>query len=387
MERKILLVDDEKNVVRALKRELMDWAISEDITFLSAESGDEALEILEKNHDSIILIISDLRMPIMKGSDLLLKVNELYPEIMSILLTGFSEPREIMKAIKAGIFSYILKPWDAEYLATEIKKAIQVHDLKRENELYQKRVREDLMMAGELQRRLFSVKIHRSEKVQFDVTYKPLSDFFCGGDYYDIISLDKNRYLVLIGDVVGHGVKAAFITAVLKAMIYHEYVMDRKKGHFSPADFLSWLNGRICEDFSHFPDILITFAAGVLDLDKDSFIFSNAGHNPVYILRDGKVLKSGIDGPALGFLEQARYNDMKLSLQRNDRLLLFTDGIIEVSNSRTLEDKVWGKILLDPVEGPEKQETFSRTIIKRVKNVAEINDFSDDVTLISIFLP
>jgi phosphoserine phosphatase RsbU/P len=134
-EEAILFVDDEASILNALRRELREWALARGSELLFAAGPEEALEMIEA-HKKIVLVVSDLRMPVMTGADLLLKVRSRWPKIMSILLTGFSETDEIMKAIKAGVFSFILKPWDPGYLRAEIEKALFVYAIRSENEHY-----------------------------------------------------------------------------------------------------------------------------------------------------------------------------------------------------------------------------------------------------------
>ena len=129
--KKIMLVDDEASILNSLQRELFDWCSDQKIEIIKFTNPLEAFSSLETEKD-VFLVISDLRMPEMLGSDLLLKIQEKYPNIITILLTGYSEIDEIMKAVKAGIFAYILKPWDEKYLLTEIGKAYELSMLKEE---------------------------------------------------------------------------------------------------------------------------------------------------------------------------------------------------------------------------------------------------------------
>jgi phosphoserine phosphatase RsbU/P len=151
--KKIMLVDDEPSILNSLKRELFDWCSEKFIEIIKFTNPEIALDSLEQEKE-VFLVISDLRMPEMLGSDLLLKIQELYPDIMTILLTGYSEIDEIMKAVKAGIFAYILKPWDEEYLLTEINKAYELSMLKKAKGKYIKMLEEELKWGGELQKKI-----------------------------------------------------------------------------------------------------------------------------------------------------------------------------------------------------------------------------------------
>jgi response regulator RpfG family c-di-GMP phosphodiesterase len=126
---KVLLVDDEKNILQSLNRLLLD----EDFEVLTANSGESGLEILEENPD-IGLIVSDQRMPGLTGVDFLERAKEMSPDTLRILLTGHEDINASIKAInKGGAHRYITKPWkDGEFLQV-IREAAQKYSLIKEN--------------------------------------------------------------------------------------------------------------------------------------------------------------------------------------------------------------------------------------------------------------
>ncbi len=381
-ENKILLVDDEEVILSTIVDILRSWSVKNDIEILTAQSGEKALELLEREHTNIGLIVSDSRMPGMKGSDFLLEVKKRHPDIISILLTGYSDTEDIMKAIKAGIFSYILKPWDNYYLITEIEKALEVYRIRNENKKYMQMIKEQLLWAGELQKNLLKIELPHSEKVVFSVTYRPLPQINRGGDYYDIINLGDEKYFTLIGDVSGHGIKAAFITSILKSIIYSEYVKKHRESGITPSHFLTCLNEKVCHELKRFPDILISFSAGILDLVKYNFTFSNAGHMPIYIIRNrSSCEKLHVEGTALGFSEEVIYNDRSVDIEPNNRIILYTDGLVEIEGKgrKLLEEKKIEEIFL---QSNRKQE-FNDEVLKNMRGIMNSGDFADDVTLVS----
>ncbi|MDA8159113.1 MAG: response regulator [Desulfobacteraceae bacterium] len=127
---KILCVDDEKNVLRALARLFMD----DDYQLLTAANGEEALAILRRE-PGIQLIISDYRMPGMDGVDFLRQVNESWPKTIRIVLSGFADIASVVGAINEGqIYKFIPKPWNDEELKVTIAKALEVYFLRQKNE-------------------------------------------------------------------------------------------------------------------------------------------------------------------------------------------------------------------------------------------------------------
>lgn len=128
MEKTLLLVDDEENVIRSLRRLFR----SEPFTLLSANSGEEGLAILEQQPVSVIL--SDQRMPGMTGSDFLKIVKQRFPDTIRIVMSGYTELESITSAINDGaIFKFLLKPWEDEKLVAHIREAFSYQDLKINN--------------------------------------------------------------------------------------------------------------------------------------------------------------------------------------------------------------------------------------------------------------
>jgi len=127
---KILCVDDERNVLKALVRL---FAFEEGYEIFTAESGEEGLDILEEEKD-IQLVVSDYRMPGMNGVDFLAKVCELYPDTVRMVLSGYADTAAVVEAINLGqIFKFIPKPWNDDELKATFGMALQHQTLQRQN--------------------------------------------------------------------------------------------------------------------------------------------------------------------------------------------------------------------------------------------------------------
>ena len=125
---RILLVDDEPNVVASLRRVFRN----ENYDVLSALSGEEALGILDEM--PIQVVISDFRMPGMHGGDLLRRVREKHPECIRMLLTGYGDTETVMGAIQDGaVYKFMLKPWNDDDLRVTVALALEQFELARKN--------------------------------------------------------------------------------------------------------------------------------------------------------------------------------------------------------------------------------------------------------------
>ena len=126
--RTILLVDDEINIISALKRTLR----RDGYTILTANSGAEGLALLAQHEVGVI--ISDQRMPHMTGVAFLRKVKMLYPKTIRIVLSGYTELESVTSAINEGaIYKFLTKPWDDDLLRDNIRKAFGHYEMEQEN--------------------------------------------------------------------------------------------------------------------------------------------------------------------------------------------------------------------------------------------------------------
>ena len=124
----VLLVDDEPNVLKSLKRVFIDT----DYRILTAGSGKEGLEVCAR--EQVALVISDYRMPEMTGVQFLAEVKELYPKTIRIILSGFADVSAIVEAINHGqVYRFLSKPWKDNELIDTINHSLEYYRLREDN--------------------------------------------------------------------------------------------------------------------------------------------------------------------------------------------------------------------------------------------------------------
>ena len=130
MAKKLLLVDDEENVLRALERIFVPAGYQ----VFAATGGEAALAILI--NEKVDLVISDMRMPGMDGHQFLKQVRSLYPTIMRAILSGFAEGKDVINCLRDGSARmYILKPWDSAKLLAEVEKLLHLGEMFSQRQL------------------------------------------------------------------------------------------------------------------------------------------------------------------------------------------------------------------------------------------------------------
>jgi sigma-B regulation protein RsbU (phosphoserine phosphatase) len=156
------------------------------------------------------------------------------------------------------------------------------------------------------------------------------------GDYYDFLKLDENRVCLVLGDVSGKGISAALLMAAmqsaLRAQFYDGYApsSDSHALPLSTAAVVSRLNLQLYENTPR--EKYVTFFFGVYDAATRTLTYTNAGHLPPVLLRQGKVERLREGGTVVGLFSPITYDQAEIQIQPGDLLLAFTDGITEPEN-------------------------------------------------------
>ncbi len=378
----VLVVDDEQKILEAVDRELMFWKAEKGVTLHKATSARKALDILAEHHDSIQVLVSDLKMSGMGGDELVSEAKRLYPRIRSILMTGYSEVGGVSRAVSAGITAFIQKPWETRAFISEIEKAMAQYAAEEATTEHMRKVTTQLKRTGEMQRNLFRHAVPASARYSVDVAYHPLSEFHCGGDFYQVIPLNDQAGIFVIGDVSGHGLEAAFITGIVHTLISREELTGTAgPAAFSPSAFLERLNELLLRELAPAPDCVITLTAAFLDCARGSMVFCNAGSLPVYLIRADSSEIHSVPGLPCGFSSGACYEGATLDVHPGDRVVFMTDGLLE-------RGRVAGFVSQDAVRSIlqhfSREPDFLRKVVKIILEMFPEKKFYDDATLMSV---
>ena len=155
----ILVVDDDKLFVEYIQRVLS----GECYNIIGGSSGQEGLEILEKQHVS--MVISEYKIPIMSGLEFLEKVRIIYPDILTIMVTDHADIKLVIKAInEAGVYKFLLKPWDDIDFKNTIKKTLESLQVIKERDMLIRKVKTHEATMNDLEKRYPGItKVERDE--------------------------------------------------------------------------------------------------------------------------------------------------------------------------------------------------------------------------------
>jgi sigma-B regulation protein RsbU (phosphoserine phosphatase) len=216
---------------------------------------------------------------------------------------------------------------DAELLATfaeQLALVLQNAEL-LEASIEQERLQNEVMLARDIQ--LSLVPPAPPDNDAMDIFGKMISSYEVGGDYFDYFFIDEDRIALAIGDVSGKGIPAAMLMSSLQAVFKNLAIKDG----LAPADLNNELNAHLVGNAK--PEQFASFFYGVVDLRRNRFNFSNAGHCPGLLVKDTYADRLGQGGLVLGVQAGAGYREGSVAMEPGDLLVLYTDGVTEQKNA------------------------------------------------------
>lgn len=388
----LLVVDDDPVFVLFIGQLVKSLAGELPCTVESVDNVEEALKEIRRGRFDLALV--DYHLPGSTGLDLLARINALPPEQQPavIMLTGSGNETVAVEAMKRGAKDYLLKnEIEMPSLMRALQSALAQRRLSRQIASYNAQTKADLEMARRLQESLLPQGYPsfppagpaQDSALRFQHRYFWTTQL--GGDFFSVQKLSDTEAGVFICDVMGHGVRSALVTAMLRAM-----VGDLELHAHDPGRFLSEMNHRLAAILRQVEEPLYATAFYmVADAAAGKMRYAKAGHPaPLHLRTQAGVVEPlpfpGYAGAALGLFEKAAFITCERLLAAGDRVLLFTDGLFEVPNDND-EDYGQERLLAAARQRlnlplPELMDG----LIADVRAFAGGNDFSDDVCLLGM---
>ncbi|WP_455625341.1 PP2C family protein-serine/threonine phosphatase [Parabacteroides sp.] len=381
---KILSVDDEQDLEVLLTHYFRRKIRKGEYEFTFAHNGLEALKLMVET-PNFDIILSDINMPEMDGLTLLSKINELRnPAQKCIMVSAYGDMKNIRTAMNRGAFDFATKPIDMDDLSTTIEKAIeQIKYIKEtQKEHYQlQSLQTDLATAGEIQKAILPCKFppfpELEKTLDIYASMTPAKDI--GGDFYDFFRINEDKIGFVMADVSGKGIPAALFMAVSNTLL-RSVAMSME----TTNECMDEVNRLLCK--ASVNSMFVTMFYGILNHKTGDIDFTNAGHNPAYVLRsNGDVEKVPQHANFVaGGLEGFVYKNDTTHLEPGETIVLYTDGVTEAFNA---ENKPFDEERLEDSLAELYYED-AKTIIEEVHN--DLSDFigdttqSDDITMLVI---
>jgi sigma-B regulation protein RsbU (phosphoserine phosphatase) len=371
----ILIVDD-----TPLNIGVISGALKDSYKTKVATNGEKALA-LASAEEKPDLILLDIMMPGMDGYEVCsrLKSDPATSEIPVIFLTGQTAAEDETRGFEVGAVDYVHKPFSPAVVKARVRSHILLREARAQLASQLLALNNELEMARQIQLSILPHSIPKLPGLEIAARFLPMTSV--AGDFYDFIEIDEKHIGILIADVSGHGLPSALIASMLQV------ALTAQAGHASePAKVLLGLNHALCGKFTH---NFVTAAYVYVDLDKNLMRYAGAGHPPVLQLRNstGKTAKVLENGLVLGMVDEATYDALEFPLEPGDRYVLYTDGVLEATNSaqeqfgadrfmRFIEDH-------KHLAADQFSETFL-TELSRWSSLTPLQGQQDDITLLVI---
>jgi sigma-B regulation protein RsbU (phosphoserine phosphatase) len=336
------------------------------------------------------VVLTDLNVPDSQGIETFRTMFAAAPTLPIVVLTGQDDDALGLRCVQAGAQDYLIKDQlEAPLLVRALSYAIErkrmqleaariSDELRRQND----ELNADLRMAQQVQIAMLPMGSTRSNGlVAFAHRYRPAGPV--GGDFLTEICTAKGPCAAVLFDVMGHGVRAALVTGLLRALVDEARVLT-----LGPERFLTLLNRNLRSIFRQADQqVFVTALCAVVDPQEHKMYFASAGHpNPLHIdTAEGQVtVLEANRGPPLGIADDGTWTQQTAPFSRGQRVMLFTDGLYEVEGA---DGEQFGVQRL--VEAVERKMTLPANqllgeLVEEGQEFSVTGDFHDDVCVVMI---
>lgn len=381
---RLLVIDDDAAVRVSIRGFLEDSGF----TVLEADSGKQGVSLCAAEHPDLVLC--DLRLPDLDGLEVIRNVAATDAAIPVIVISGLGEVHDVVQALRLGAADYLTKPIkDLEVLEHAIRRSLNQAELIAQNKSYAEQLessnfqlrhsldllRLDQQAGRSVQNQLLPESPFHTE--HFSCQHRIMPSLYLSGDSTDYWEAEDGSLVFYVADVSGHGASSAFVTVLLK------YVgRNTVRRQFSEYGKLSakWLLSKLNKELFHANlQKHATAFLGILDPTGTELEYAAAGHFPMPILSMGGE-HSYLQERSfpLGVKADTEYDSVRIKLEDDFRMTLFSDGVLELLDDPSLEAKETTLLQLVAECGGDFESIKARLDIENVANAP------DDIALMTV---
>ena len=375
---KILVVDDEPDLEPLMLQRMRRDIRRGQYEFVFAHDGNEALECLNQ-HEDVDMVLSDINMPGMDGLTLLEQIPQVDPEIRAVMVSAYGDMKNIRTAMNRGAFDFVTKPIDFEDLRVTIERTLR-HMMEWREALASRdklvALQNELDVAQKIQMSVLPTEFPSHAAYEMDAHMQPAREV--GGDFYDVLRLEKGSVGLSVADVSDKGVPAALFMMSTLTLLKGSAI-----GLGDPAAVLTEVNDLLNEENE--TAMFVTLLYAVFNPADGMLTYANGGHNPPVIVHaDGSsTLLPATGGIALGVAPEFQYEENSVLLDPGDTIILYTDGVTEAMNAEGEEfglDRLRNIFAESP---PKSPRDTNAAIFEAVGAFAGDTPQSDDITCLA----
>ena len=366
---RVLIADDQKHILDALQMLLGSRGFSTEAVTHPAH----VLRALETGPFDAVLMDLNYTCDIIAGGEgleLVSQIRSMDSLLPVLVMTAWSSVDLAVEAMRRGASDFTQKPWENQDLLQKLHNQLSWARAQRR---VQRQRDEELQEAREIQDSLLPKRLPEVAGYEVAAMTQPLR--FVGGDYYNVVRISERHTVLCIADVAGKGLPAALLMSSLQAAL-KPLISQR----LAPRELCHRLNRILC-DLTPVGKF-ISFVYAVLDSVEKRLTYCNAGHNPPLLIRaDGTSTELKAAGAVLGPFPDWCYEQSELQMRSGDKLLLFTDGLVEACNA---DEESFGEHNLIRIarENPTSSAEELMGLLMRAASQHGGEHFQDDASLI-----
>ncbi|KUP08833.1 response regulator [Bacillus coahuilensis m2-6] len=337
----ILIVDDNEANLFVIEKLLHRAGYSDHISFTSAH---DLLDYVYSESPSTIMeqvdvILMDIMMPEMDGIEAcrILQENVHLKDIPIIFITALEDSEKVVEALDAGGMDYLMKPINKTELLARLRVALRLKYEKDWHKQQEAKISAELELSMQVQTSLLSEPILQNQLV-VKASYKPA--YKLAGDLYYWYQLDQNRIAVIQLDMMGHGISSSLVCMFISSVL-----RDAIRTNPDPEFVISELN-RWMVSIHHDQNLPYYFTAIylVVDTDKQTIEYINAGHPTGHVLVEGdQLVELSSNTCAVGFFDNIRTKKEMIHYKDSVQIILCTDGVHEAIDKYEQKGLEWLK--------------------------------------------
>jgi phosphoserine phosphatase RsbU/P len=301
--------------------------------------------------------------PLVNEFDIVVPVLHKDTPLAYVFIGGFDEEEDMYTKVQ-----FITAVTNIIAVAIENKRLFKL-------QLEQERLRREVELAGEMQQLLIPSRLPKCEHYELASIYRP--HLGVGGDYFDFMELENDRFAFCIGDISGKGVAAALLMANFQAH-FHSLIHEGR----ALSDLVKALNQSVMRITNG--DKFITFFVAVFDLRMQTLSYVNAGHNPPAMAMNGKIYRLDKGCTILGaFQSLPRVEVGEIYVDDEALILAYTDGLTDIRNEEgEFMDEAYGYDFLLR-NSMLSAGMFNEKLLEEIERFKGAEGFPDDLTILT----
>ncbi|HVP06280.1 MAG TPA: GAF domain-containing SpoIIE family protein phosphatase, partial [Candidatus Acidoferrum sp.] len=264
------------------------------------------------------------------------------------------------------------------FVAVAVDNSLLIKD-----KLKRQKVEQEMAIARQIQETILPQDLQKIHGAEIGAIYFPAREV--GGDFYDIVKVSDDNFIVVLGDVSNKGVPAALVMSAASGIIKS---IIKAQPDISVANLAASLNDILASEIIKDREMFVTLFFGRFDLAGKTLTFSNAGHLPGLYWENssGEIVELAAGGPIVGQFPGAHFKEGRRDLAAGDRLFLFTDGLTEAVDA---QDNLFGRERVEQVFANEidlSPKEFCLKVKEWVDRFSQgaSEDSRDDFTILQV---